>query len=86
MTGWTLLLNIIQNVAVIGILAYLLTRLSAVRRTLCDSQYGLRDKLLLMFVFGLFSAWLAAPWWASEPELSVPYRATLWADIRCGHR
>ncbi len=64
MTGWTLLLNIIQNVAVIGILAYLLTRLSAVRRTLCDSQYGLRDKLLLMFVFGLFSAlgnWLGIP-------------------------
>ena len=59
-----LLVNIIQNVAVIGLLAYLLTRLPAARRTLYELKYSQRDRLLLMLGFGLFSAlgnWLGIP-------------------------
>lgn len=60
----TLWLNIVQNVAIIGILAYLLTRLPAARRALYELKYSHRDSLLLMCVFGLFSAlgnWLGIP-------------------------
>ncbi|HWR38534.1 MAG TPA: LytS/YhcK type 5TM receptor domain-containing protein [Patescibacteria group bacterium] len=59
-----LLLDIVQNVALMGILAYLLTRLPAIRRTLHHSQYRLRDRLVLVAVFGAFSAlgnWLGIP-------------------------
>ena len=59
-----LILDIMQNVALIGIAAYLLTRLPAFRRTIPYSQYRMHDKLLLGLVFGFFSAagnWIGIP-------------------------
>lgn len=61
---WSLALEIAQNVAMLGMAAFLLTRLSAFKRTLRHSEYRMRDKLLLGLIFGLFSAvgnWIGIP-------------------------
>lgn len=61
---WALALEIAQNVAMLGMAAFLLTRLSAFKRTLRHSEYRKRDKLLLGLIFGLFSAvgnWIGIP-------------------------
>lgn len=61
---WTLVVDIVQNIAVIGIAAYLVTRLAVFRRTLNYSQYRLRDKIFIGCMFGLFSAmgnWIGIP-------------------------
>ncbi len=61
---WTLALQIAQNVALIGIFAYLLTRLPVFRRAITYSQYRVRDRLLLGLVFGFISAagnWVGIP-------------------------
>lgn len=60
----SLLLDIIQNVALMGMIAYLLTRVPAVRRTLLHSKERTHDKRLLMLIFGCFSIlgnWLGIP-------------------------
>ena len=58
------LLNVVQNVSLMGMAAYLLTRLPAFQRTLSSTQGSLVDKLLLGSVFGLISAsgnWIGIP-------------------------
>ncbi|MDF2501269.1 MAG: sensor histidine kinase [Anaerosporomusa subterranea] len=62
--NWPLVLDISRNVALIGICAYLTTRLPAIRRALAQLEFRLRDKLVLALVFGLFSAvgnWMGIP-------------------------
>ncbi|KYZ75656.1 hypothetical protein AXX12_10600 [Anaerosporomusa subterranea] len=62
--NWSLVLDISRNVALIGICAYLTTRLPAIRRALAQLEFRLRDKLVLALVFGLFSAvgnWMGIP-------------------------
>jgi LytS/YehU family sensor histidine kinase len=51
----SLLGSVIKNIAVLGVAAYITTQLSAFRRTLKHSEYRMRDKLVLMLVFGFFS-------------------------------
>lgn len=61
---YALVLDIMQNVAFIGLGAYLLTRLAVFRRTIPHPQYKFSDKLLLGLIFGLFSAagnWIGIP-------------------------
>lgn len=61
---WALTLQITQNLALIGITAYLLTRLPAFRRTITYSQYRIYDRLLLGLALGFFSAagnWVGIP-------------------------
>jgi LytS/YehU family sensor histidine kinase len=53
---WPLILDIARNVGLIGIIAYLTTRLPAVRHALSHSSFRSRDKLILALVFGGFSA------------------------------
>lgn len=53
---WPLILDIARNVGLIGIIAYLTTRLPAVRHALSQSSFRSRDKLILALVFGAFSA------------------------------
>ena len=53
---WALILDVAQNVGFIGIIAYIMTRLPAVRRALTYSQYRAQDKLMLALIFGFFSA------------------------------
>lgn len=53
---WELILDIARNVGLIGVGAYVSTRLPAIRRALTYSQYRLRDKIILALVFGAFSA------------------------------
>lgn len=56
--------HIIYNIALIGIGGYLITRISAIRRTVTQSQYSLQDKLVLGVIFGAFSAignWVGIP-------------------------
>ena len=53
---WPLVLDIARNVGFIGIIAYITTRLPAIRRALTYSQYRAQDKLVLALVFGSFSA------------------------------
>ena len=53
---WPLILDIARNVGLIGIIAYLTTRLPAVRHALSHSSFRSRDKLILILVFGGFSA------------------------------
>ena len=53
---WSLILDIARNVGLIGIIAYLTTRLPAVRHALSQSAFRSRDKLILALVFGGFSA------------------------------
>ncbi|XER10122.1 Sensor histidine kinase BtsS [Sporomusa aerivorans] len=50
-----LLGDVIKNIAVLGVAAYLTTQLPPFRRALSQSQYRLRDKLVLICIFGLFS-------------------------------
>ena len=62
--NWPLILDISQNVAMVGIGAYLATRLPAIRRALAHSDVRLRDQLVLALVFGAFSAfgnWMGIP-------------------------
>lgn len=47
---------VIKNIAVLGVAAYLTTQLPPFRRALNQSQYRLRDKVILVFIFGFFSA------------------------------
>lgn len=59
-----LMLRVAQNIALIGFIAYLFTRLPAFRRTVTYSQYRLYDKIVLGLVFGFFSAignWVGIP-------------------------
>ena len=56
MQQWPLILDIARNVGLIGIIAYLTTRLPAVRHALSQSTFRRRDKLILALVFGGFSA------------------------------
>jgi len=63
-SNWPLVLDISRNVAIIGMGAYLTTRLPAVRRALTQSEFRLQDKLVLALVFGSFSAignWMGIP-------------------------
>ena len=53
---WELILDIARNVGLIGVGAYVSTRLPAVRRALTYSHYRLHDKIILALVFGAFSA------------------------------
>jgi LytS/YehU family sensor histidine kinase len=53
---WELILDIARNVGLIGVGAYVSTRLPAIRRALTYSQYRIRDKIILAVVFGVFSA------------------------------
>lgn len=53
---WPLVFDIARNVGFIGIIAYITTRLPAIRRALTYSQYRAQDKLVLAVVFGAFSA------------------------------
>lgn len=53
---WELILDIARNVGLIGVAAYVSTRLPAIRRALTYSQYRMRDKIILAIVFGGFSA------------------------------
>ncbi|SCM82028.1 Signal transduction histidine kinase, LytS [uncultured Sporomusa sp.] len=50
------LMDVIKNIAVLGVAAYLTTQLPPFRRALSQSQYRLRDKLVLICIFGFFSA------------------------------
>lgn len=50
-----LLGSIIKNIAVLGVAAYLTTQLTPFRHTLNQSQYQLKDKIVLIFIFGFFS-------------------------------
>ncbi|HML32702.1 LytS/YhcK type 5TM receptor domain-containing protein [Sporomusa sphaeroides] len=50
------LMDVIKNIAVLGLAAYLTTQLPPFRRALSQSQYRLRDKLVLICIFGFFSA------------------------------
>lgn len=51
-----LLGSIIKNIAVLGVAAYLITQLTPFRHALNQSQYQLKDKFVLIFIFGFFSA------------------------------
>ncbi|HWR38536.1 MAG TPA: LytS/YhcK type 5TM receptor domain-containing protein [Patescibacteria group bacterium] len=55
MTITELIMGILNNVAIIGIAAYLATRIPAIRRTVLHSRYTQKDKLLLGMLFGAFS-------------------------------
>lgn len=62
--NWPLIYDISRNVALIGIGAYLATRLPAIRRALTQSEFRLRDKLVLALLFGALSAignWMGIP-------------------------
>ena len=64
MGGWTLVLELAQNVSTIGLAAFLTTRLPAIKKALTNSHYRLREKLILVVVFGSFSAvgnWMGIP-------------------------
>lgn len=50
-----LLGNIIKNIAVLGVAAYLTAQLMPFRRALNRSQYRWKDKLILIGIFGFFS-------------------------------
>jgi len=51
-----LLGNITKNIAVLGVAAYLTTQLTPFRHALNQSQYQFKDKIVLIFIFGFFSA------------------------------
>ncbi|HWR29369.1 MAG TPA: LytS/YhcK type 5TM receptor domain-containing protein [Negativicutes bacterium] len=53
---WEFILDIARNVALMGVGAYVSSRLPAIRRALTYSQYRLQDKIILAMVFGAFSA------------------------------
>lgn len=50
-----LLDDVIKNIAVLGVAAYLTAQLPPFRRALSQSQYRLRDKVILICIFGFFS-------------------------------
>jgi LytS/YehU family sensor histidine kinase len=47
--------DVIKNIAVLGVAAYLTTQLPPFRRALSQSQYRLQDKIVLICIFGFFS-------------------------------
>lgn len=47
--------DVIKNIAILGVAAYLTTQLPPFRRALSQSQYHLRDKIILICIFGFFS-------------------------------
>ena len=51
-----LLGNIIKNIAVLGVAAYLTAQLKPFRHALNQSKYRLEDKFVLIVIFGFFSA------------------------------
>ncbi len=64
LTGWALVLELAQNVSSIGLAAFLSTRLPAIKNALTYSQYRLKDKIILILIFGAFSAvgnWMGIP-------------------------
>ena len=54
--NYELFQEIIKNIAVLCVMAYLSVQLPPFRRAIHSSQYSLRDQGMLMLVFGLFSA------------------------------
>lgn len=52
----TLLGGIIKNITVLGVAAYLTTQLTPFRRALNQSKYQFKDKIILIAIFGFFSA------------------------------
>ena len=64
MIDWYLILEMVQNVSIFAVAAYLTTRLPAIRKAISHSQYRSSDKIILAIVFGLFSAfgnWMGIP-------------------------
>ena len=54
---FSLMGDVIKNIAVLGVAAYLTTQLPPFRRALISqSHYRLRDKIILICIFGFFSA------------------------------
>ncbi len=53
--NFSLMGDVIKNIAVLGVAAYVTTQLPPFRRALSQSQYRLMDKLVLIFIFGFFS-------------------------------
>lgn len=51
-----LLGNVIKHIAVLGVAAYITAQLPPFRRALNHVQYKMIDKLILIFIFGFFSA------------------------------
>lgn len=61
---WVLIWSIMSNVALVGMAAYLVTRVRAFHRTLTYSYFRTYDKLILGLIFGVFSAfgnWIGIP-------------------------
>lgn len=61
---WVLIWSIIQNISLVGIIGYLVTRISVFHRTLSYSHFRTYDKLILGLIFGVFSAfgnWIGIP-------------------------
>lgn len=56
MIDFGLFANNIKNIAVLCVLAYVITQLPPLRRALHQVRYGTRDKAMLMVTFGLLSA------------------------------
>ncbi|HWR45034.1 LytS/YhcK type 5TM receptor domain-containing protein [Sporomusa sp.] len=52
---FSLMDDVIKNIAVLGVAAYLTTQLPPFRRALSQTQYRFRDKLVLICIFGFFS-------------------------------
>ena len=64
LSNWSLVLEIAQNVCIIGLAAFLTTRVPAIKNAFTYSRYRLRDKIMLLFIFGAFSAvgnWMGIP-------------------------
>ncbi len=63
-SNWALVLEIAQNVCIIGLAAFLTTRVPAIKNAFTYSRYRLRDKIILLVIFGAFSAvgnWMGIP-------------------------
>lgn len=64
LTGWPLIRELAQNVSIIGLAAFLTTRVPAIKNAFTFSRYRLKDKLILLIIFGAFSAvgnWMGIP-------------------------
>ena len=55
LTTVSLLMGVVNNVSIIGLAAYLATRIPAIRRTVLHARHTRRDKWMLGLVFGAFS-------------------------------
>ena len=63
-SSWSLILEIAQNVSIIGLAAFLTTRVPAIKNAFTYSRYRLHDKIILLVIFGVFSAvgnWMGIP-------------------------